>query len=392
MVAVRDVARRFVPQRWIWPRALRNKWLSIALLVGVLFGYELFDWWGSPRATAWLIVAYFAAILVVDLLFKHASFCKFVCPIGQFNFAASTASPLEIRAADLSVCGSCTTKDCIQGRRDEAGDVLVRGCELALFVPEKRGNMDCTLCLDCVHACPHDNVALASRLPADELSSDPLRSGIGRFSKRPDLAALAVIFCFGALLNAFGMVSPVYAVQQWMADRMHVHSEAPVLGALFGLALVVEPLVLLGAAALSTRASTGSRESLLAVAVRYAWCLAPIGFSVWIAHYSVHFLTGLLTFVPVLQRALLDVHAGILGEPNWHLSGLPKSAALPIELGFITLGTIGSWITAWSIASREPKASRVRAFVPWALLVLILAATAVWLLAQPMEMRGTFLQ
>ena len=46
--------------------------------------------------------------------------------------------------------------------------------------------------------------------------SDPQRSGIGRFSRRKDIAALAIVFCFGALMNAFGMVSPVYAVEDWL--------------------------------------------------------------------------------------------------------------------------------------------------------------------------------
>jgi hypothetical protein len=86
--------------RFIWPRKLRNKWLSAALFALILFVYELFDLWSSPWWTAWLIVAYFAAILVIDGFFKHAVFCKFVCPIGQFNFVASTLSPLEVKVRD----------------------------------------------------------------------------------------------------------------------------------------------------------------------------------------------------------------------------------------------------------------------------------------------------
>ena len=48
-------------------------------------------------------------MLVVDGLFKHAVFCKFVCPIGQFNFIASTVSPLEVEVRDHRVCSSCHT-------------------------------------------------------------------------------------------------------------------------------------------------------------------------------------------------------------------------------------------------------------------------------------------
>jgi polyferredoxin len=150
---VRQAARRLFQPRWNWPRMLRNKWLSVALFAGILFIYELFDLWSSPWWTAWLIVGYFGSVLIVDGLFKHASFCKFVCPIGQFNFVASTLSPLEVKVRDQEICTHCMTKDCIRGRRSAGSDlVTIRGCELALFQPSKVGNMDCTFCLDCVHA------------------------------------------------------------------------------------------------------------------------------------------------------------------------------------------------------------------------------------------------
>ena len=49
-----------------------------------------------------------------------------------------------------------------------------------------------------------------------------MRSGLGILSKRKDLAALVIVFTFGALLNAFGMVSPVYALEQWLANLFGV--------------------------------------------------------------------------------------------------------------------------------------------------------------------------
>ncbi len=118
---VRNAARRLFRPRFNWPRVLRNKWISVALFAAILFSYELFSLWSSPWWTASLAVAYFVAVLLIDGLFKHAAFCKFVCPIGQFNFIASTLSPLEVRVRDQSVCNRCATKDCIRGRRAVAG-------------------------------------------------------------------------------------------------------------------------------------------------------------------------------------------------------------------------------------------------------------------------------
>ncbi len=389
----RDLARRFFKPVLRWPRRLRNKWLAIALFVLILFAYELLDLWGSPWWTAWLILAYFAGALVVDALFKDASFCKWVCPVGQFNFVASTLSPLEVTAQDPDICARCETLDCIRGTRhpEDKSVIVQRGCELALFLPQKVGNMDCTFCMDCAHACPHGNVGLTARLPGSELWIDPRRAGVGLFSKRKDLAALAILFTFGALLNAFGMVSPVYAVQSWLAEVLGTERESVVLGTLFLLVLGLEPVLLLGLTAWLTRRGTGGGEPLLLVVTRFSYALVPLGFGVWLAHYGFHLLTGLWTFVPVAQSALADAGLPWLGTPAWGLAGLPEELARPLELGFLGLGLLGSLLVAWRIAEREHPARTRRAFAPWAGLSLLLWISALWLLAQPMEMRGTFL-
>jgi ferredoxin len=399
---VRQLARRIFKPRFDWPRALRNKWLSVGLFVLILFTYELFDLWSSPWWTALLIVAYFLTVVAVDGFFKHASFCKFVCPIGQFNFVASTLSPLEVKVRDQDVCTSCHTKDCIRGRREPVSDlVTIRGCELALFQPRKVGNMDCTFCLDCVHACPHDNIGILSRMPASELMIDPIRSGIGYFSRRKDLAALVIVFTFGALLNAFGMVSPVYAVERWLGQILHVNHETPVLGVIFAAFLIVEPVLLLGTAAwltsigisrtLTNGTTAGKERALLPLAVRYTYGLVPLGFGMWLAHYSFHFLTGLYTVIPVSQNALANLGWPILGQPRWTLTGIPSNIVQVVEIGFLALGFAGSLLVVHSLAEDDSPEKPLRAFVPWAAVCLVLWLASMWLMFQPMEMRATLM-
>lgn len=388
----RELARRFSSPVRNWPRWLRNKWLSIILFVLILFSYELFDLWGSPWWTTWLIIAYFSSALLVDAFFKNASFCKYVCPIGQFNFLSSTVSPLEVKVADYDTCVTCETQDCIKGTRDPKNqwDIVQRGCELALFQPHKTGNLDCTFCLDCVHACPHDNIAISTRLPGSELWDESRRSGIGRLSNRNDMSILALIFTFGALLNAFGMVSPVYAFQAWLSGLLNTTSEAAVLGTLFFLMLIVEPVLLLGLTAYSTKIWTRTNEKLLPVVMRYAYALVPFGFGMWVAHYSFHLLTGIWTFIPVVQSIFADWGVPILGNPLWRLSGIPEELVFPIEIGFLGLGFLGSLLVAYQISERDYNPRTWQAFIPWAILCTLLFIAAIWLLNQPMEMRGTF--
>ena len=392
MILVRDLGRRLHRPTRHWPRWIGNKWVALALFVAVLFTYELFDLWSLPAATAWLVVGYFATALVVDLTFTGAAFCKHVCPVGQFNFIASTMSPLEVRVRETSVCRSCKTVDCIKGRRDPIAPVIVvqRGCELGLFQPTKVGNLECTFCLDCVHACPHDNVAIGVRVAGEELVDDRRRSVIGRLSRRPDLATLAILFTFGALLNAFAMVGPVYALEEWLASAIGATSEMPVLAIVFASGFVLIPLVLCGGAAILTRLLTGSTLTIKDIAVRYAYALVPLAFGIWLAHYGLHFLTAIGTVIPVSQSAVVDLSGrALFGEPDWRWLGMRAGAVFPLQVGAVLLGTMGSFVLVHRVSERDHPEHTPGASLPWHAVIAGLAVLAIWIIAQPMEMRGT---
>ncbi len=243
----RTLARRYGPATRAWPAWLRNKWLALALLVIFLWAYEALSLWDSPWWTAWIVLAYFAAAFFIDGFFRGASFCKYVCPIGQFNFVQSLVSPCEIQVRNAGVCASCQTRDCIRGRDD------VPGCELHLYQPRKSSNMDCTFCLDCIHACPHDNVGILARIPGKDLWRDPLRSGLGRFSRRADLAALVVVLEFGAFVNAAGMVGPVLDWEDRLASRAGLPSVLLVKTAIYAFGLIILPALSVGGSAVICR-------------------------------------------------------------------------------------------------------------------------------------------
>ena len=376
----RTLARRFLPAGWSWPRRLRSKWLAILLVVAFLWAYEALALWDRPRWTAYLALGYFVAAFVIDGLFRGASFCKYVCPIGQFNFVQSLASPLEVKARDTAVCASCRTKDCIRGRDG------IPGCELNLFLPRKAGNMDCTACLDCVHACPHDNVGLIAGLPTAELWNDRQRSGVGRLGRRRDIAALIVVLVFGAFANAAGMVGPVAEGRERLALLVGVRSPLLATTAFYLLALVALPLLAVGGAAALSRRWGRLEAGTLEVATRYAYALMPLGFGMWLAHYCFHFLTSCDTAVPVAQCFAADLGLTWLGMPAWGCACCRPGTGwlLRLELLFLDVGLLLSLYAAYR---REPS---LKALVPWALLLVLLFAAGVWILFQPMQMRGTF--
>ena len=381
------IARRWLPVGFAWPRWLRNKWLAVGLVIGFLWAYEAFSLWDSPWLTAWIILAYFAAAFSVDSVFRGGSFCKYVCPIGQFNFVQSLMSPFEIKVRDAMVCASCETKDCIRGNADAPG------CGLRLYQPHKSSNMDCTFCLDCVHACPHDNIGILAASPGAELLHDPSRSGIGRFSQRRDLAALIVVLVFGAFVNAALMTGPVVDWQERVMARIGVQSSlaATTVGCLLG--LIAAPLLLMSGAAGLSRWWGRLTPNVSAIAIRFVYALIPLGFGMWLTHFCFHFFTSYASVLPTTQRFVADWAGMFLGSPAWSNACCVPAALwlLRLEIVFLDVGLLLSLYTGYRIArSQTTRLSQaVATFAPWAILMIFLFAVGIWIVFQPMQMRGT---
>lgn len=376
----RTLARRWLPRGRPWPRRLRSKWLAVLLLVLFLWAYEAFALWDRPWWTAWLALGYFAAAFLLDGVFRGGTFCKYVCPIGQFNFVQALVSPLEVKIRDPQVCLNCRSKDCLRGRDG------IPGCELQLFPPRKTGNLDCTFCLDCIHACPHENIGISARLPASELWRDAFRSGVGRLHRRPDLAALVLVLVFGAFANAAGMVAPVVT---WRDEYPSFWANI----IFYALALVVLPLLTVGCAAVVSRRWSGLKASVVETATRFSFALVPLGFAMWFSHYSFHFLTSYDTVIPVTQRFAAERGTTMLGEPHW-LAGCcrPIGDWLPrLEILFLDLGLLLSLYTGYRIAQEQASGfvRAIKILLPWAVLMALLFSIGVWIVLQPMQMRGT---
>ncbi|MDB5339043.1 MAG: yccM [Planctomycetaceae bacterium] len=383
----RTLARRWLPANRVWPHALRNKWTAVVLLVLFLWAYEAFSLWDSPWWTAWLALGYFGLAFMIDGFFREAAFCKYLCPIGQFNFVQSLVSPLEVKVVDPQICTGCQTKDCIRGREE------IPGCELLLFQPRKSGNMDCTFCLDCIHACPHENVGILARTPGTDLWRDDDRSGVGRFSKRPDIAALIVVLVFGAFANAAGMVGPIVAWRERL-DRIPGQFSPLLITTLFYLvSVILLPLLVIGtASALSCRWGRLTL-SWSEVATRYSYALVPLGCGMWLAHYSFHLATSYDAIVPAIVRFVRDWGWTAVGQPRW-VAGCCRPAMewlLRAEILFLDLGLLLSLYAAYRIALSQSShwSQSLRSFAPWALLSALLFGLGVWLVFQPMQMRGT---
>jgi ferredoxin len=383
---VRDIGRRLLPARLSWPRQLRSKWIAIVLLFMFFWAYEAFALWDSPRLTALMILAYFGAALLVDGLFKGASFCKYVCPIGQYQFIQSLISPVEVGVRSLEVCRSCTTHDCLRGNEKQ------RGCELELFQPQKTSNMDCTFCLDCVHSCPHQNVSLLMSPPGTQLIRIERRKRSLRWFRRLDGAVLIFLLVFLAFVNAASMSEPAQAWEQAARIKLGLMSLQPILISSYLLTVLVVPLLLIGACVWLARVFGRSQIRWRESVSNFALAFVPLGFSMWLAHFLYHLLTGAHTAVPVLQQAANSVGLSVFGQPNWtHAAAMLSFDWLPaFQLLMLDLGLLLTLYVAWRAARRltVTLARTVGMVAPWAALGVLLYSAGIWIIFQPMQMRG----
>ncbi|MBO0722963.1 MAG: hypothetical protein J2P41_19210, partial [Blastocatellia bacterium] len=115
----------------------------------------------------------------------------------------------------------------------------------------------------------------------------------------------------------------------------------------------------------------------------------------WAAHLSFHFLTGFYAFIPAAQRAAGDIGIADLGRPDWSLLSygmgvdwLPSLQILLLDLGFL-LTLYAAWRIARRYRARGDGAFGL--FAPWACMAIGLFLIGLWIIFQPMQMRGSML-
>jgi polyferredoxin len=397
--------KRFLPE-FRFP--FRNKYLVLGLTLVFLFSYEYFDLWASPWITAWLIVGYFAAALLIDVLFPVGTFCKYVCPLGNFNFALSHLSPTQIRAISPEVCSNCEGKYCLNGRLEtptsraplhgnRAQHILLQlepvppvignlpsaksfpGCETGLFVPQIQSNQDCTLCFNCLRACPYENVALEVR---------PLVREAAQTTPKTDWTWFVVFLTWAGLLNAFAMIPPYYNLAGWLAGWLGTRDEALLLGLIFTTSLGI-------GSALTLWAARGRLRHWVGV-------LMPLALSIWGGHYLFHFLTGANTLLPNIVTALIRL--GLPLEPPALTTAPRLDSVFLFQVLVSYLALLGSGIIAFNkaqvaaltkaqVAARPAPTPRqvILEMLPMLFLALFINTLTILIFSQPMQARGSLL-
>jgi hypothetical protein len=189
---------------------------------------------------------------------------------------------------------------------------------------------------------------------------------------------------FGAFVNAAGMTGPVMMwMHRWHA-RLGLGSMVPVVTALYAGGLLIIPGILAVACGWVSQRWARRSAAWKDLTCSFTLALVPVGFGMWLAHFSNHLVAGWSTLIPAAERFFSRVPSG--GYPQASIpSWLPS-----LEFLFLGFGLLLTLYSAWRVACRVSRADRMAMAVmsPWAVLASALYAAGLWIVCQPMQMRG----
>ncbi len=301
-----------------WPRRLKNIWLQNFGFLGVaIFSTIILT---RPSVSAWVLLGFLLAGMVLSILYEKRVFCRYVCPVGGFIGLYSMVSPVELRVADPELCATHTPKDCIVG--SDKG----YGCPWMVYPGSLTRNTYCGMCTECLKTCPHDNIVLNLR----RLGSDLLVAN----ERHLDEAYKAFIMLGCALLYSAVLLGPWGWVKGWANMDSLSHWLLYAAGFLTGVLVILPGVFWLSTAA--ARQISRSTASLKRLFIDFAYALVPLGLAAWIA-FS-------LSFVFTNGSYALPVLSDPFGW-GWNLLGTANAPWTPFWPGVIAFLQVGVLVT-----------------------------------------------
>ncbi len=360
-----------------WPRVVRNILIATILFVGLTWIELGFGVTMKPRVTAYLAIAMLLMAVASALLFDRKSFCRYGCLVGRVSGLYALFASVEVRARSASTCTGCRTKECIRGS-DEA-----YGCPTFLYPGKLDTNTYCIQCMECVQACPHDNLAVNLRPWGTDLVAE------GR--PRTDEAYLALLML--AITGFHGLtMTPVW---QQLIDAIRFSSGVGrIAGFSLGMAGLMLGPIAIYAVLVAVSMYLGRDRSLQPLRyqdyfIRYAYALLPIALFYHIAHNMEH----LLMEGPKVVAMASDPFGwgwNVFGTAGWIIPPMISLEKLwVIQVFLVLVGHVYSLWIAQKTSLRHFGGSRAafRSQLPMLAAMIAFSVFSLWLLKQPMEMR-----
>jgi ferredoxin len=306
-----DVAQKMFSLRLKPPRILKNMWWRLGLFLALTWATTLWALDRSPFATAGLALSITLGAVALALIYEKRTFCRYVCPLGGvFGLYAQTA-PARLDVKDKNICQQeCADKNCY------------KACSWFQFPPTLERNAECSLCLDCVRACPHDNIALRIQPSGSDLAQfQPRRKSL-------DEAATVAAVLGVSLLQTAVMLNGWSDWEARVGSWLGLAPGAFLYTLVFISVGVVLPLALLVTVAyLSVSLGRGARADVWKAARIYAYGFLPLGLALHAAHNFHHLFGEGAAMWNGVKRAALELTgwASLAALPDTTFSPSPNS-------------------------------------------------------------------
>jgi len=324
-------------------------------LIGLFSALTLTD----PRAAGWVFLALFGLALALSLVFEKRAFCSYVCPIGGISGLYALAAPVELRVINTEICTKHNQKTCYQA------------CPWGLYPVALRDSSACGLCLECLRACPQDNLALNLRPFGSDLGK---RREVKRLDslRSLDSAFLALVMLGSALAFAAVFVGS----WGWLKSAAFAIGSLRWIGYASGF-LALNLLILPGLFSLAVWAGqklSSKKLSLKQEIASQSQVLLPLGLMAWMA-FTVSFALPKLGYVLSVLNDPLGWGWKLLGASYTFWSPDVSSFSPALQVILLLIGLF------WSAKITLQQAdSHFRRAVPVLAFCLAFSLAMFWLL------------
>ncbi len=179
------------------PAWLKSGWMMTIFYVLILFvGINGFAIHRSPMYMAIYLSVIVGLSILIGLIYKKNTFCKYVCPIGILLGLYSRFSFLGWRVKANDSCASCKDKSCVS--KIDLYRVNEKSCGVDLFPKNIADNSECILCGGCRKVCDKNNSENFSTRPNPGFVKLKLKESL--FSK---LELTAAELAFTMIISGF---------------------------------------------------------------------------------------------------------------------------------------------------------------------------------------------
>jgi plastocyanin len=315
-----------------WPAARSNIWIQNLLFLGLCTASAVLV--TRPVATAAVLIGLLLAATVFAALYRHRVFCNFLCPVSGFLSLYAMAAVVEVRSRDAAVCRGCRSKSCVTGGKTGWG------CPWAQNPGRLERNNYCGMCMECIKACPNNNITLNLR----PFCADVHIKGYDEAWKALIMVGVALVYCV-TLLGTWGTVKSwanVSEVGDWPGFLIYA-------AVIWCGSLAVLPAIWALACGLGGRLAGSGAVPVKTLFRRYAYLLVPLGLTAWAA-FSFPLMMVNWSYIQATASDPMGWGWNLLGTADFAWEPLFPESMVYIQLPLLLIGLVFALKRGYAIA------------------------------------------